>query len=121
MSSKTTPTTHNAVLLALTSFGLVAAAAIGIGAQSAEPNGGADREPNFHSIQGRGDITFLPAPLQNRLVELARRPHSYLPLTVFGEADAPSQLFATSKPLCTSPSTFAAGTRQSSNSSTALV
>ena len=88
MSLKTTPTTRKRVLLALASLALAALAVIGIGAQS----GGA-REPNFHSIQGRGDIKFLPAPLQNRLLELAQRPHSYLPLTVFSEADSPSQLF----------------------------
>ena len=51
------------------------------------------REPDFHSLRQRGDIRFLPAQLQDRLVELARRPHSYLPLTVFGEAEGPSQLF----------------------------
>jgi hypothetical protein len=92
MRLKTTPTTQNGVLLALASLALAALAVIGIGAQSAGPNG-ASREPNFHSLQARGDIKFLPAPLQNRLVELAQRPHSYLPLTVFSEADAPSQLF----------------------------
>jgi len=32
-------------------------------------------------------------PLQDRLVELARRPHTHLPLTVLGEAEGPSQLF----------------------------
>jgi hypothetical protein len=92
MSSKTTPTTQNRVLLALATLVLTALAAIGIGAQTDGPNG-ADREPNFHSLRRRGDIKFLPAPLQDRLVELARRPHSYLPLTVFSEADEPSQLF----------------------------
>src|SRR5687768_2848050 len=92
MSSKTTRTTQNGVLLALASLALVAAlAATGIGAaQTAEPSGA---EPNFRSLRGRGDIKFLPAPLQDRLLELARRPHSYLPLTVFGEAVEPSQLF----------------------------
>ena len=92
MSSKTTPTTQNRVLLALTSLALAALTATGIGAQAAGPNG-ADREPNFHSFRQRNDIKFLPAPLQDRLVELARRPHSYLPITVFSEADEPSQLF----------------------------
>ena len=93
MSSKTTPTTRNGVLLALASLALAAGlTATGIGAQTAGGNG-ADREPNFHSLRERGDIKFLPAPLQDRLVELARRPHSYLPLTVFSEADEPSQLF----------------------------
>jgi hypothetical protein len=93
MSSKTTPTTLNGVLLTLASLAVAAAfTAAGIGAQTAGPNG-ADREPNFRSLRERGDIKFLPAPLRNRLVELARRPHSYLPLTVFSEADEPSQLF----------------------------
>src|SRR5574339_137190 len=84
MSSKTTSTTWTRVLLAFAS--LAALAATGIGAQTAV-------EPNFRSLQERGDIKLLPALLQDRLVELARRPHSYLPLTVFGEADEASQLF----------------------------
>ena len=92
MTSKTTPTIQNGVLLALASLALAALAATGTGAQTAGPNG-ADREPSFRSLRGRGDIKFLPARLQDRLVELARRPHSYLPLTVFSEAEEPSQLF----------------------------
>jgi hypothetical protein len=92
MSSKTTPTTQNGVLLALASLTLAALAATGIGAKTDEPHGD-DREPNFRSLRRRGDIKFLPAPLQDRLVEMARRPHSYLPLTAFSEADAPSRLF----------------------------
>lgn len=92
MSSKTAPTTQTRVLLALASLALAALAATGIGAQTAGSNG-ADREPNFRSLRERGDIKFLPAPLQDRLVELARRPHSYMPLTVFSEAFEPSQLF----------------------------
>jgi hypothetical protein len=78
--------------MALATAVLAALAAIGIDAQSDGPTG-ANREPNFASLQARGDVKFLPAPLQDRLVELARRPHSYLPLTVFSEADEPSQLF----------------------------
>jgi hypothetical protein len=35
----------------------------------------------------------LPAPLKERLVELAGRPHSVLPVQTFSEADQPSQLF----------------------------
>jgi hypothetical protein len=70
---------------------LAALAATGIGAaQTVGPNG-ADREPNFRSLRDRADIKFLPLPLQEQLLELARRPHPYLPLTVFGEADEPSQ------------------------------
>src|ERR1043166_4463977 len=33
----------------------------------------------------RGDITTLPGPLKDRLIELPPRPHSYPPLTVFAE------------------------------------
>ena len=93
MNSTTTHTRTYGVLLALGTLALAALAATAIGAaQTAEPTG-ADREADFRSLRGRGDIKFLPAPLQARLLELARRPHSYLPLTVFGEADGPSQLF----------------------------
>jgi hypothetical protein len=92
MSSKTTRTTQKGVLLALASLALAGLVATVSGAQTAGP-AAADREPNFRSIQRRGDIKFLPAPLQDRLVELARRPHSVLPLAVFSEADEPSQLF----------------------------
>ncbi len=45
------------------------------------------------SFGKRGDIRFLPRPLQNRLARMARRPHSYLPITAFSEADQPSRLF----------------------------
>lgn len=41
----------------------------------------------------RGDIRQLPFALQLRLLRIAARPHSYLPLTVFSEADDPSRLF----------------------------
>jgi len=52
-----------------------------------------NEHPNDHSIKNRGDIKQLPAPLKDRIVELAGRPHSFLPLTVFAEAPTPSQLF----------------------------
>jgi hypothetical protein len=45
-------------------------------------------------VAHRGDVINLPDDLKDRLVELAGRPHSYLPLTVFAEAPTPSQLFA---------------------------
>ena len=41
----------------------------------------------------RGDIAPLPKDLCDRLVELAGRPNSYLPLPVFAEADESSLLF----------------------------
>ncbi|HWX26026.1 MAG TPA: hypothetical protein VNZ53_01135, partial [Steroidobacteraceae bacterium] len=53
------------------------------------PNAAADRL----TIANRGDIANLPDPLKDRLVQLADRPHTYLPLQVFAEADKASQLF----------------------------
>jgi hypothetical protein len=41
----------------------------------------------------RGDVEQLPGRLKHRLVALAGRPHSFVPLTVFSEAEEPSQLF----------------------------
>jgi hypothetical protein len=45
------------------------------------------------TVTGRGDIVNLPAPLKDRLSQLADRPHSVLPLQVYAEADGASQLF----------------------------
>jgi len=45
------------------------------------------------AVRSRGDIANLPGELQDRLAQLANRPHTYLPLQVFAEADKPSQLF----------------------------
>jgi hypothetical protein len=53
------------------------------------PNAVADRA----AVASRGDIVHLPQPLQDRLIQLADRPHTYLPMPAFAEADGPSQLF----------------------------
>src|SRR6516165_5045123 len=57
------------------------------------PNAAADDA----TVANRGDVVNLPQPLKDRLVQLADRPHTYLPLQVFNEADpatqGPSQLF----------------------------
>src|ERR1700746_111039 len=45
------------------------------------------------TVRARGDVSQLPMPLQDRLGQLANRPHSIVPLQVFAEADSPSQLF----------------------------
>lgn len=45
------------------------------------------------TLAGRGDIVNLPDPLKNRLLRLAARPHTILPLQIYAEADQPSQLF----------------------------
>ena len=44
---------------------------------------------NSEDISGRGDIVNLPADLKARLIELANRPHTYVPLQAFAEADSP--------------------------------
>jgi hypothetical protein len=44
-------------------------------------------------VQHRGDIRDLPEPLKERLVRLADRPHSILPVQVYAEASKPSLLF----------------------------
>jgi hypothetical protein len=44
-------------------------------------------------LASRRDVRRLPKPLKARLIELAGRPASYVPLTVFAEADDPSLLF----------------------------
>ena len=52
-----------------------------------------NRPSDGPQVAQRQDVRHLPAPLKNRLVQLAERPHTYLPLTVFSEAPTPSQLF----------------------------
>src|SRR2546428_2742904 len=55
--------------------------------------------PNPHaqadiaSVAARDDIRSLPLPLKQRILRLAGRPHSTLPIQAFAEADQPSQLF----------------------------
>lgn len=55
------------------------------------PNPNADQDEA--TLTARGDIVNLPQPLKDRLIRLARRPHTYLPLQIFAEADGASQLF----------------------------
>jgi hypothetical protein len=45
------------------------------------------------TVRNRGDVSQLPGPLQDRLAQLANRPHSQLPLQVYAEANGASQLF----------------------------
>src|SRR5262245_25696795 len=55
--------------------------------------------PNPHAqtdmatLVHRGDVRLAPQPLQDRLVRLAGRPHTFLPMQTFAEADQPSLLF----------------------------
>jgi hypothetical protein len=50
-------------------------------------------EDDIETVAHRGDIAPLPRRLKNRLLRLAGRPHTYLPLQIFAEADQPSMLF----------------------------
>ena len=45
------------------------------------------------ALRARGDIVNLPGPLKDRLAQLANRPHTYVPMQAFAEADGASQLF----------------------------
>src|SRR5260370_32908101 len=49
--------------------------------------------PDEATVRNRGDVSQLPGALQDRLAQLANRPHSILPLQVFAEADPPRQVF----------------------------
>ena len=53
------------------------------------PHPFADRQ----TVANRGDVTNLPQPLRDRLVQMADRPHTQLPQQAFAEANKPSQLF----------------------------
>jgi hypothetical protein len=45
------------------------------------------------ALRARGDIVSLPGPLQDRLAQIANRPHTIVPLQAFAEAEGASQLF----------------------------
>ncbi len=53
------------------------------------------RQREVRTLAKRGDLLALPEPLTDRLLEIAGRPHSHLPLTIFDEVveGVPSQLF----------------------------
>jgi hypothetical protein len=45
------------------------------------------------TVRNRGDVASLPGPLKDALARNANRPHTYLPMQAYAEADNPSQLF----------------------------
>src|SRR2546430_9929469 len=69
----------------------VAAAIVGL-AMAFGGTAGAAPDPGSE-LAKRGDIAHLPDALKDRLANLARRPHTFLPMTAFAEAATPSQLF----------------------------
>src|SRR2546422_7881331 len=48
---------------------------------------------DMETVTNRDDIRKLPAPLKERLVQLAGGPHSVFPVQALPEADQPSQPF----------------------------
>ncbi len=52
-----------------------------------------DNKREIIEFMHRGDIKPLPEPLKKRLIRLAKRPHTFLPMTLFSEATPPSLLF----------------------------
>jgi hypothetical protein len=79
---------RRAALLA-SSIGLAFATASFSQTVHRNPHAQSDRE----RVENRADVRHLPAPLRTALGDLAANPHTYLPLTVFAEADKPSMLF----------------------------
>src|SRR5207248_10376750 len=69
----------------------VAAAVVGL-AMAFGGTAGATSDPGSE-LAKRGDIVHLPDALKDRLAQLARRPHTYVPMTASAEAATPSQLF----------------------------
>src|SRR2546428_13348957 len=45
------------------------------------------------TVASRGDVALLPTPLKDRLVQLAGRPHTFLPMQVNAGAPRPTQFF----------------------------
>src|SRR5262245_3748364 len=92
-------------ILASIGFGALLSAAIGLpipasdDAYAKQPQPPAPCHPNpriaadREAVLNRGDIRQLPQLLEDRLAELAGRPHSQLPTQAYAEADKPSQLF----------------------------
>jgi len=72
---------------------LAALCSLGTTVTEARTSSQQNNQKDRAEIQQRGDVANLPAPLQARLEDLAGRPHSYVPLRVFAEADTPSMLF----------------------------
>src|SRR6185503_18209951 len=73
--------------LAVAGFGVI------VSGSATPPNPNLSAARDAQEVLHRGDVVNLPQPLKDSLARMARRPHSYLPLPAFAEADKPSQLF----------------------------
>src|SRR6059036_192136 len=72
---------------------ITGASALVLGLSTPTSNAQENRKSDGKKVAERKDVRHLPTPLKSRLVEIAERPHTYLPITAFSEAGSPSQLF----------------------------
>src|SRR6059036_1227147 len=78
----------------LTKFAFVAGvSALVLGLSIPTTKAQQNRKSDAQQVAERRDVRQLPTPVKSRLVEIAERPHTYLPITAFSEAASPSQLF----------------------------
>src|SRR3989454_2434297 len=80
---------------ALVAFCVVTLTPLGASAEQPPPpcHPNPQAPSDMATVASRGDVALLPAPLKDRLVQLAGRPHTYLPLQVNAQAPNPTQLF----------------------------
>ena len=78
-------TTSHGIIVSVSALAL----ALAISTAIAQEN----RKSDGRKVAERKDVRELPKPIKSRLVEIAERPHTYLPITAFSEAATPSQLF----------------------------
>ena len=89
---RVTATPRGRATCLLTTLGLTTLAYGAVLAQTSHTNPHAAQD--MLTVANRPDVRHLPAPLKNRLVELAGRPHTYLAQEAFNEANAASSLLA---------------------------
>lgn len=64
-----------------------------VNAQIGPPHPNPHAQHDMAIVAHRGDIVALPDALKRVLVEMAGRPHTFLAMQAYAEADQPSQLF----------------------------
>ena len=88
---------HTRVRFATCLLALVLPASLNVRAYAEQPPPPCHPNPlaarDEATVRNRGDVISLPGPLQDRLGQLANRPHSQLPMQAYAEADGASQLF----------------------------
>ena len=72
---------------------LCAAVTTAMSAWASGPHRNPTGQQDEQRVRNREDVASLPGPLRFTLGELAERPHTYVPMRAFAEADKPSQLF----------------------------